>query len=86
MSGYSLFDCSRSFSSSLMATLMNSAIDLYPYLPDLITSSICSINSSGSLTDLYLSCAMHETMSAESKKDVVSSMTQTFISVLGFVS
>jgi hypothetical protein len=86
VSGYSLFECSISFNSSLIATLMNSAIDLYPNLPDLTTSSICSINSSGSLTDLYLSCAMHETIPAESKKYVVSSMTQTFISVVGFVS
>ena len=47
---------------SRMASFMNSDLDLYPKFPFLIISSIFSINSSGSLTDLYLSdCFINET-------------------------
>jgi len=73
------FDCcSLIFSNfSRMASLMNSDFDLYPKSPFLITSSTFSINSSGSLTDLYLSdCFINETVKNEIKNLFVSSMAQ----------
>lgn len=84
--GFPDFVRSTSRSSSRTASLMNSAIDLYPCLPERITFSISSMSSSGSLTDLYLSCAIYETIPHRRKKNVVSVMTQEFIFTGGFAS
>ena len=62
---------------SRMASFMNSDLDLYPKFPFLIISSIFSINSSGSLTDLYLSdCFINETVKNKVKNLFVPFMTQ----------
>jgi len=62
---------------SRMASFMNSDLDLYPKFPFLIISSIFSINSSGSLTDLYLSdCFINETEKNKVKNFFVPFMTQ----------